>query len=454
MGRTAAAVLAFGLALGAAACNDTPLIPETSDDAPPAFAKQAVVSEVGNSYVLNAGTWNAKQTRAVEQAGGTVVFSHKQDGIGVAMSEDPDFLEKALASRAFRGGFPDFEVSGIVPVGVEMLEDASFDPYDDGFFGLQWNMEAIGAPAAWAAGCTGEGVRIAILDGGISSSHLDIQPNLDVSASASFVPGFAYDEDTEFLRHATLVAGIAAAPANGIGTIGVAPDATIIGVKVLDGGGGSFSWILQGFYYASTPQSDGGAGADIINMSLSGAFPKSMDGGGQFVAVFNKAMNRAARNGVLVVSAAGNEYTDLDHIQNWTVIPAQSGNGIAVSATAPNGWIVGATDYTSMASYTNFGNSVIHVAGPGGDFDSDEFYPFDMVLSPAADVGLYGFSAGTSMSAPAVAGVAALVMANNSEMNVNRVKTILSQTADDEGKPGHDPYYGHGFVNAYEACMM
>jgi subtilisin family serine protease len=57
------------------------------------------------------------------------------------------------------------------------------------------------------------------------------------------------------------------------------------------------------------------------------------------------------------------------------------------------------------------------------------------------------------MAAPAVAGVAALVMANNPGINVNRVKTILSQTADDEGKMGHDPYYGHGFVNAYQACM-
>ena len=453
MGRTAAAVLAFGLALGAAACNDTPLIPETSDDALPAFAKQAVVSEVGNSFVLNAGTWKAKQTRAVERAGGTVVFSHERDGIGVAMSEDPDFLEKALASRAFRGGFPDFEVSGIVPVGVEMLEDASFDPYDDGYFQYQWNMEAIGASMAWAAECTGEGVRIAILDGGISSDHIDIAPNLDAAASASFVPGYEYDEDSNIFRHATHVAGIAAAPANGLGTIGVAPDATIIGVKVLNGGTGSFAWILQGIYYAATPQADGGAGADIINMSLSGEFPKSMEGGGQLVAVVNKALNWAARNGLLVVSAAGNDYWDLDHNQNWIVIPAQSGNGIAVSATAPNGWITGASDYTAMASYTNFGNSVIHVAGPGGDFDPADYAPFDGVLSPGEGPNWYYFAAGTSMAAPAVAGVAALVMANNPGINVNRVKTILSQTADDEGKKGHDPYYGHGFVNAYQACM-
>lgn len=452
MRRTAAAVLAFGLALGAAACNDTPLIPESSDDIP-ALAQQAAVSSAGTTYILNAGKWNAKQTRAVEKAGGTVVFSHQEDGIGVAMSEDPNFLDKALASRAFKGGFPDFEVSGIVPIGVDMLEDASFDPYDDGLFAYQWNMEAIGAPAAWAAECTGEGVRIAILDGGISSDHVDIAPNLDAAASASFVPGYEYDEDSDIFRHATHVAGIAAAPANGIGTIGVAPDATIIGVKVLDGGSGSISSILQGIYYAATPQADGGAGADIINMSLSGAFPKSMENGGQLVAAYNKALNWAARHGVLVVSAAGNDSWDLDHNWNWIVIPAESGNGIAVSATAPNGWIVGGTDYTSMATYTNFGNSAIHVAGPGGDFDPAPYAPFDAVLSPGEGPTSYYFAAGTSMAAPAVAGVAALVMANNPGINVNRVKTILSQTADDEGKKGHDPYYGHGFVNAYQACM-
>jgi subtilisin family serine protease len=96
---------------------------------------------------------------------------------------------------------------------------------------------------------------------------------------------------------------------------------------------------------------------------------------------------------------------------------------------------------------------VIHVAAPGGDFDSEAYYPFDMVLSPGGGTDSYFFAAGTSMAAPAVSGVAALILGQHPDMPVGRLKSSIAQSADDEGKPGHDPYYGRGFVNAYEACM-
>jgi subtilisin family serine protease len=450
--RSALVVLAaLPLAWG---CADTPLTPENETPAPSFAAASADVS-TGDTFILTAGRWTARHTREVEKLGGEVIFSHEADGVAVVRSADPKFPEAAGRSSAFSGVAPDVMLDLAPPMAAVEFEDEAFDPSAETFWPYQWNMRSIGAPEAWAAGCTGEGVRIAVLDGGLSSGHIDIAPNLDVAASASFVPGWAFDEDANTFRHGTHVAGIAAAPANGVGTIGVAPDATIIGVKVLNGGSGSFSWVLQGIYYAATPLSEGGAGADIINMSLGATLQKNLPGVSTLVAAHNKALNTAARLGVLVVSSAGNDYADLDHNGNLIKIPAESGNGISVSATAPNGFAYGGTDYRSPSSYTNFGNSAVHVAAPGGDFDDPRpLWFYDMVLSPGAGVGSYYFAAGTSMSAPIVSGVAALILANHPDMPVGRLKAAIAQTADDEGKPGHDPYYGAGFVNAYKACTM
>lgn len=441
----------------AAGCADTPLTPE-SETSTPSFAAAAADVSVGDTYILTAGRWTARQTREVEKLGGEVVFSHEADGVAVVRSTDAKFLEAAERSGAFTGAAPDALVEGLQPPRVQDLDEQVTDPSAEPFFAYQWNMVAMDGPAAWAAGCTGSGVRIAVLDGGITADHADIAPNLDVAASASFVPNKEFWEDAPGFRHATHVAGIAAAPANGIGTTGIAPEATIISIKALDNGSGAFSWILEGIYHALTPVSDGGAGADILNMSLRGIVQKNSPGGGLLVATYNKALNTAARNGVLVVSAAGNDAWDLDHNANYVVIPAESGNGVAVSATAPYGFAFGATDYRSIASYTNYGNSVVHVAGPGGDFDyPGNFWWYDMVLSPSFRDGgtnWYSWAAGTSMAAPAVSGVAALILGQNPGMSVGRLKTAIARTADDEGKTGHDPYYGAGFVNAYKACTM
>ena len=251
----------------------------------------------------------------------------------------------------------------------------------------------------------------------------------------------------------------------------------IIGVKVLHDGSGDFSWVIQGILYASTPIAEGGAGADIINMSLGAFFPKGggNTGAGPLIAALNKAVNYAGQR-TLVVSAAGNDYADLDHSGSYVSVPAQSGSGIAVSATGPMGYAVGypngATDFRRPASYTNYGNSLVWLAAPGGDFVLPGNDPctvprvpsgnvtvpcwvFDMVMSPVrgsgASISTYSWAAGTSMAAPAVAAVAALAKERFPGMTVGDLKTWLAKTADDEGKIGHDPYYGRGFVNARRA---
>ncbi|HSL82328.1 MAG TPA: S8 family serine peptidase, partial [Thermoanaerobaculia bacterium] len=411
-----------------------------------ALAVPALAS--ADSYVLTAGKWGQKQNDAVAAAGGTVVWSHGKTGIAVVTSDDPGFADAAQASNAFQTATLDFEVQWIDPD----AEPQVITPGDETFFPLQWNMQAIEAPAAWATGCTGAGARVAILDGGIYDVHADLEPNLDKGCSASFVPGQAYNTDTGTFWHGTHVAGIVGAADNGFGVIGVAPEATLIGVKVLHSGSGSFGGVIGGILYASDPASFGRpdcAKADIINMSLGAAFFKNQPGAGPLVGAMAQAVNFAASQGVLVISAAGNNGVDVRDFPALTFVPADSGSGLAVSATGPVDFANGGTDFRRPASYSNFGDGFIDVAAPGGDFT---LFPVglwfqDMVLSTCRGASAppnfsFCFAAGTSMASPAAAGVAALIKSTNPGISLGALKSKLRNTADDEGEAGTDSFYG------------
>jgi subtilisin family serine protease len=331
-------------------------------------------------------------------------------------------------------------------------------------------MEAINAPQAWADGYDGTGARVAVIDGGINDTHGDLAGQVDGACSASFYPPHPYNFDTGFFWHGSHVAGIVAAADNSFGTVGVAPGATIMAVKVLHSGSGPFSGIINGILFASDPGSFAGfescERADIINMSLSAEFFKSSIQG--FHSIVNKAVNFAASKGVLVISAAANNGLDFGQLRDAIVIPAQSGSGLAISATGPLGWAVGATDFRRFASYSNWGEDLVNLAGPGGDFaypgnesctvDGTTFpcWVFDMVPAPCGGGGgnFTCWVAGTSQASPAAAGVAALIVGANPGISLGKLKAMLKNSADDEGKRGKDEFYGHGFINAYKAVMQ
>ncbi|HLE85665.1 MAG TPA: S8 family serine peptidase [Thermoanaerobaculia bacterium] len=419
------------------------------------------------SYVLTAGKWGQNQNDAVSAAGGTVVWSHGKTGIAVVTSDDPGFAAAAQASGAFQTATQDFQVQWQPDITPQAIT-----PGDEARYPLQWSLPAISADDAWAAGCTGDGARVAILDGGIYNIHPDIAPNLDAACSVSFVPGQPYNNDVGTFWHGTHVAGIVAAADNGFGTLGVAPEATLVGVKVLHNGSGSFGAVIGGILYASDPAAFGLGGcaqADIINMSLGAIFQKSAPGGGPLVAALAKAVNYAASKGVLVVSAAANNGLDLGQLFDVTVVPCESGSGACVSATGPLGWALGATDFSRPASYSNYGEGTITVSGPGGDFAlpgsavctvAGVTFPcwvFDMVVSSCRGASApptfsVCWAAGTSMATPAVSGVAALIKGANPGISLGALKAKLQQTSDDLGKTGHDEFYGHGWVNAFRAC--
>src|SRR5262249_9031410 len=272
----------------------------------------------------------------------------------------------------------DFEVQWLSP-SEQSAEATDIVPTPSGvnsepFSGFQWNLHQIHADQTAAAGDQGNGVvraRGAVLASGIGTNHEDIAANLNLTLSRSFVPTEPnLNPTTTAFNHGTHVAGIIAAPINNKGVQGVAPQAEIIAVKVLNqAGSGAFAWVIAGIEYASSPD----VHADVINMSLGATFDRVNKGGGGagvLLSALNRAVTPATANGTLVVSAAGNQAVNLN--SRIFSVPAQSGNGMAVSATGP----INQADFDRLASYSNYGQSVISVAAPGGDFVSGNVQDF------------------------------------------------------------------------------
>jgi subtilisin family serine protease len=455
-GRTTAHAAAVGLALGIAG---------------------TAVAGTSNSYlVISSGAFPADIEARVAAAGGKVTNRLPEAGVIVASSDNPKF---AKSVRGVMAVVPNVEVRmtkpliGVVAdgdVNAEVVNPPNNDGTYDTRYPLLWGLDAVNAPEAWAAGRTGKGVRVAVLDGGFNMNHPDLVPNINTALSADMTgEGIAYgpnsDDPTGVFSHGTHVAGTIAAKRNGTGVIGVAPDAELVLVKVLfNYGSGTFEDIIEGIVHAANVD------ADVINMSLGADIPQGLGIGSNEVAALRAAMNRvigyAYQRGATVVVAAGNDARDLDKDQSTTVFPAQMPHAIAISATAPVGWAVDPanTNLDYLASYSNFGRSVIDFAAPGGDavYPGNEncliggllrpCYVFDLVFSTGGQVGashFYYWSAGTSMAAPHAAGVAALIIGENGgSMHPAQVKAEMARRAADLGQPGNDPAYGKGRVSS------
>lgn len=400
-------------------------------------------------FVVQYTSSNNDFLNAVKESGGVVDIIHPEIKVAKVSNLTDKTAAKLEKEKGIKSVTRDLLVQWVKPE-KNVIEQSIGS--DETLWQFQWAPEAIHAPEAWDAGFTGEGVRVAVIDGGISSNHVDLEDNIDVAASKSFVAGYNFNEDEGTFWHATHVAGIIAAEDNEIGTIGIAPHATIIALKAMQGGSGYFSDIISAIIYAATD-----AQADIINMSLGAVFARNSVGAAQLNAILGLAINYAYQKGVTVIVAAGNEGLDFDHLRMFVSMPAEAQHVIAVSATGPTNFADGGTNFDDPAEYTNYGQSLIDFAAPGGN---DLLYPdglwyMDMIFGPCCGTSGYGWADGTSMAAPHVAGVAALIIgAHGGSLKPAQVEAILRSSSDDLGKPGNDDYYGLGRVNAYNAVMQ
>ena len=292
---------------------------------------------------------------------------------------------------------------------------------DDPEYSKQWNFRAINLEQAWNE-TKGEGVTVAVIDTGVSKV-----PDLKLT---EFVPGYDFvnnkDDANDDNGHGTHVAGtIAQSTNNGYGVAGIAYKAKIMPLKVLSGsGGGTIADIAESIKFAADN------GADIINMSL---------GGGGASNMMEEAIRYAHSKGVTIVAAAGNEG------RNAASYPARYPDVISVAATNPAG---------DKAVYSNFGAGV-DLAAPGGIGGRDLEDPGNIrqnTINPATGESVFVNFAGTSMAAPHVAGVAALIRSIGVD-TPEEIRDILQQSSR-KVKEDHLNHFGAGHLDANAAVGL
>ena len=278
----------------------------------------------------------------------------------------------------------------------------------DPLLAQQWGLFAIGADRVWTT-TTGQDVIVAVVDSG-SGPHPDLAENLLPGRSIIGTVESQDGRDIDASGHGTHVAGIIAAVANnGIGGSGVAPNAKILPIQVLDQAGqGDARDVAAGVRFAADN------GARVINLSLGGATESSS---------LTQAIIYANDKGVLVVAAAGNG--GAADKPKW---PASLDLTLAVTAV----------DQANNATSFDQRGDYIDLSAPGAN-----------IVSTAK--GDYVTLSGTSMAAGFVAGAAALLFAAEPRVTNAQVRDILLRTATDIGEPGRDVTFGAGLINMVAA---
>ena len=371
----------------------TPCIAFAAGGGPPITLPQKFV--IGRLLIHpRPGLSQEKLDNIISHYGGHNLLTIKQIDLHVIELPPQVDTVKIMTALSRNPNFEFVELDGVVK--------PDFYP-NDPYYSNDWHLPKIGAPAAWDI-AEGNGVTIAILDTGVDTTQPDLQPQL--------VPGWNFydgnDDVSDVLGHGTAVAGIAAAASdNSIGTASVSFQSKIMPMRITDANGyGYFSLMAQ----ALTVAADSGArvaNISFLNVSLS----SSVDLAAQYM----------RSKGGVVVTAAGNT------------------GGLLSDPPRDSLTVVAATDSNdNRASFSSYGDFV-DMAAPG------------VGIMTTTMGGGYGSLSGTSAASPVVAGVYALMISADPDLQPASLDNTLFSTALDLGDAGVDPYYGHGRVQAADA---
>ncbi|MEA2446710.1 MAG: lantibiotic leader peptide-processing serine protease [Actinomycetota bacterium] len=477
-------------------------------------AKQAVSGKVRYTVLAKRGVSSQRARSSLESLGARIVRRPNKIGLATVVA-DAAFVRKAMDSGVFQGVARDRIVgrspqdlskgAGIAGPSLRRgRAKAANHLGEDSLWRYQWHMRQVNAgPSNSYELSTGDSrVLVGIMDTGIDARHIDVGDNFNKELSRNFTHDMPsidgkckkepdhsctdsaiVDEDGHGTWTSTTVAGAR----NGVGVSGVAPDVTLVNIRA---GQDSGYFFLQPTVDALTYAGD--IGIDVVNMSFfvdpwlyncpdnPRDSPEAQLEQQTIIDAMQRALNYAHDHGVTLVSAAGNEWTDLGHptvdeispdfpvnapykreIDNSCIsLPTEGDHVIAVAGTGPSGrkgWL------------SNYGTEQIDVAAPMGDsFDKALPFPYNMALSAWSTSGIrkyglakkngkpvgpdilrrcskdakpkcsyYLFAEGTSIASPIAAGVAALIVsefgvddgAGGLTMDPDEVEAILESSA-------------------------
>ncbi|HZT93618.1 MAG TPA: S8 family serine peptidase [Gaiellaceae bacterium] len=473
-----------------------------------AVAFSAGASASGQDSTLYSVAFNnpnglpANVDQIVAKAGGTIMTRIPEiGGIGV-QSSNPNFVSAIQADNSVKAA--GVAVATSIPESNGLTADSGSDnnggtysptgpdtqAMPDPLGYEQWDKKKMDATTtgSYAVQQGRKDVRVFVVDTGVDQTHPDIAPNLDVADSRSFVPSEPTIQD--FNGHGTWTASAVAAPINGIGISGVAPNVTLVEGKVLSGAGsGEFLWLDEAMVYAGLMH------FDVVSASLGGYIPKC---GSQAnpngcdhpdYILLNRATQFARSNGVLPVGALGNDGFDLaagSVFKDYVEAPGTMPGWVGVSATGYN---------DGKAFYSNYGDGAVDVSAPGGSTRDYSGVPGGAtcdghgglcrligawsstgnqaeVSNPFEDctgyTGTppcpeYGYVQGTSMATPNAAGVAALIISqygdftpnnqNKPHMSPTAVEQVLEDSANNQPCPTPNTVtQGPGFAFPTATC--
>ena len=439
--------------------------------------------------LFDGGTAQSAASGEIAAACGTLTGYYPEIAVAVATSPDPRFGERLGLDRAF---------SAQRVVESQQGPDVRKDPGTDSAQGLvtakpevvstvdrtgeQWDMDLIGADRARRIDPGSKDVVVGVLDSGVDPGHPDLRGALAPSLSAGCLTGVADPSPQAWVptasAHGTHVAGTIAAADNGQGTAGVAPGVRVASVKVVDDEGFIFpEYAVCGLMWATANKMAVTNNSYFVDPWL---LTCNRDSEHVVFEAVRRAVDHATTHGVLTVAAATNEATDLADPSGRTddartldasckVLPAGLRGVVAVSA-------VGQEELKS--SYSAYGLGVIDVAAPGGEPKQPVAEPVEPERASQPEDGCvlstvpngYDRYCGTSMAAPHVSGVAALLASEHPEASPQKLTRMLTEQADAipcpadydlddtgaqdaycEGYAPYNGFYGHGLVDAEAA---